>query len=176
MSDGTKLYMDIDKDELPKFFRDLADALEKGGTDEFDCLDDFKKLKVRAEAAYGQVRLKMKIKTEQECRSNFDEEREPGAPEKPAYKQLKKRMKISFRMLVKMIHDGQIPPQEAVDSFLEDSALMITYPGYGDEFYSRYAEVCDAFRQAYESGDLERMHEAVDALVHEKGHCHAKYA
>jgi len=84
-------------------------------------------------------------------------------------------MRSTFKMLVNMIHDGTVPPREAVDSFLDDSALMITYPGYGDEFYESYATACAAFKTAYEAADIEKMHETIDVLVHEKSRCHAKY-
>lgn len=94
---------------------------------------------------------------------------------KPRYSVLKKRMRSSFKMLLKMIHESQMPPAEVVKSFLEDSALMVTYPGYGDEFYDQYTEVCEQFRTAYEAQDMDAMHTAIDALIHEKSRCHAKY-
>lgn len=176
MSNGTKIFKQIDPQNLPAVFRELADALEKGGEGEFACVDDFKKFKISGKLEFGQVVVKMKFKTEQECAAALEEGEEPGAPGKPSYKSLKKRMKSSFRMLVKMIHDGQVPPEAAVESFLEDSELMVSYEGYGDEFYASYAQVCETFRQAYASGNVDEMHKAVDKLVHEKARCHAKYA
>lgn len=176
MSSGTKIFRQVEQKDLPTFFRELADALENGGTDEFACVDDFKKFKIKGRADFGQVVLKMKFQSEQECSAPFDVECETRGEIKPEYKDLKKRMKSSFRMLVKMIHDGEEPPREAVESFLTDSAFMVSYPGYGDEYYDIYTEACAAFKDAYESGDISRMHTAIDALVHEKGRCHAKYA
>lgn len=176
MGNGTKIYKQVEQKDLPAFLRELADALEHGGTDEFACVDDFKKFKVSGEAEYGQVRLKLKFKTEQECASPFADEGEPGAPLKPRYKDLKQHMKSSFRMLVKMIHDGDAPPKEAVDSFLKDSELMVSYTGYGDEFYETFTKACADFKAAYDSGDIAQMHTTIDVLVHEKGRCHAKFA
>ncbi|WP_319543487.1 GAK system XXXCH domain-containing protein [uncultured Pseudodesulfovibrio sp.] len=176
MSSGTKILRQVEQKDLPGFFRELADALENGGSEEFACLDEFKKFKIKARVEFGQVVLRMKFQTEQECTAPFEVECQTCGAIKPEYKELKKRMKSSFRMLVKMIHDGVEPPREAVESFLEDSALMVGYPGYGDEYYAMYTEACAVFREAYESGDVSRMHTAIDALVHEKGRCHAKYA
>jgi XXXCH domain-containing protein len=52
---------------------------------------------------------------------------------------------------------------------------MVSYPGYGDEYYESYIKACEAFKAAFESGDVAKMHETIDVLVHEKSRCHAKY-
>jgi XXXCH domain-containing protein len=163
----------LDPKELAGFFRDLADAVENGGHDEFACVDDFRKIKVVVKNEYGQIGLKAKFKASKPCEPEVVGE--DGEVVKPKYKDLKKRMRGSFKMLVKMAHDGQMPPKEAVDAFLADSALMVTYPGYGDEYYESYGKACAELKAAFESGELERMHSAVDTLVHEKSRCHAKY-
>ncbi|AMK12730.1 MAG: GAK system XXXCH domain-containing protein [Pseudodesulfovibrio sp.] len=173
MSDDATISRYLESRELAEFFRNLADAVENGGQGELACVEDFSKIKIRVKKEYGQINLKAKFKTAAPCVPAVDSE--TGEPAKPKYKDLKKRMRGSFRILVKMIHDGSVPPAEAVEAFLADSALMVTYPGYGDEFYEQYTAVCDEFRAAYASGDIERMHAAVDALVHEKSRCHAKY-
>ncbi|WFS63181.1 GAK system XXXCH domain-containing protein [Pseudodesulfovibrio thermohalotolerans] len=173
MSNDMTISKYLDPKELAAFFRELADAVENGGHDEFACVDDFRKIKIGVKNEYGQISLKAKFKAAKPCTEEVVGE--DGQPKKPKYKALKKRMRSSFKILLKMIHDGSVPPQEAVDAFLADSALMVTYPGYGDEYYESYTAACAEFKAAYESGDLERMHAAVDALVHEKGRCHAKY-
>jgi len=176
MARGPRILKYIEREELPAFFRELADAIESGGTDEYVCMDDIAKFKIGGKAEFGKVKLKAKFKTSDEC---VDEtiRAEAGVDGigKPRYADLKKRMRTSFKMLLKMIHDGQMPPAGAVESFLGDSALMVTYSGYGDEFYDRYTEVCEQFRTAYEAGDMDAMHTAIDALIHEKSRCHAKY-
>ena len=174
MSSRTKICKQVERKDLPAFFRELADALENGGAEDLACIDDFRKFKIKGKAEFGQVMLSVAFKTKQECSSPFEACEIDG--DRLEYTALKKRMKSSFRMIVNMIHEGQQPPKDAVKSFLDDSALMVTYSGYGDEYYTMYTEACDAFRGAYESGDIARMHETVDVLVHEKGRCHAKYA
>lgn len=181
MGNESKISKYVDEPELAAFFRDLAEALEKKGEgvgDELACLGDFKKLKIGVKNEFGQIKLKMKVKPASPCEEvvlNEDGEEVVGIPAKPKYKTLKKRMKSSFRMIFKMIHEGQVPPRDAVDSFLEDSALMVTYPGYGDEYYDEYMKVCEAFKKAYETADMIEMGKTVDALAHEKSRCHAKY-
>ncbi|CCH49423.1 GAK system XXXCH domain-containing protein [Pseudodesulfovibrio piezophilus] len=175
MGNESKIVKYIDLKELPDFFRNLADALEQGNSDEFPCVEDCIKFKISGKNEFGKISVKGKFKSGKECVPDVDGMQSDGSPAKPKYKSLKKRMKQSFRMLVKLIHDGQMPPDEAVVSFLEDSALMVSYPGYGDEYYEDYTRACEAFREAHESGDMGRMHETIDVLVHEKSRCHAKY-
>ncbi|MBG0788957.1 MAG: GAK system XXXCH domain-containing protein [Desulfovibrionaceae bacterium] len=164
----------VDRTELAAFFRRLADALENGGSDELECVDAFKKMKIGVKEEFGQLHLKAKIKVPDACLPS--EEDEGGeTPAKPKYSSLKKRMKTSFKVIVKMIHEDRTPPAEAVESFLADSALMVTYPGYGDEYYESYMRACDGLAEAFEDGDMEKLHRAVDALIHEKTRCHAKY-
>jgi XXXCH domain-containing protein len=168
-----KIQKYVDNKELAAFLRDMAEALEKGGKDELACVEDFQKIKIAVKNEFGQIQLKAKIKPGGTCEGAEGES--PETLGKPKYKHLKKRMKSSFKMLVKMIHDGQAPPKEAVESFLEDSELMVSYPGYGDEYYESYIKACEAFKAAFESGDVAKMHETIDVLVHEKSRCHAKY-
>jgi XXXCH domain-containing protein len=173
MSNDMTINKYLEPKELAAFFRELADAVENGGHDEFACVDDFRKIKIAVKNEYGQIGLKAKFKAAKPCAP--ETVGEDGEIAKPKYKDLKKRMRTSFKMLVKMAHDGVLPPKEAVDAFLADSALMVTYPGYGDEYYESYTNACAELKAAFESGDPERMHAAVDTLVHEKSRCHAKY-
>jgi len=171
VGNSTKIQKYVDQKELAAFLRDLADAVENGGRDDLACVDDFQKIKIAIKNEFGQIALKAKIKTET-CEEEAVAETGEGGLK---YKHLKKRMKSSFRLLVKTIHEGQVPPKEAAEAFLADAALMVTYPGYGDEYYESFTEACAAFAAAYESGDVTKMHEAIDFLVHEKSRCHAKY-
>lgn len=168
----------IQKGDLPAFFRQLADALEKGEDGILDCASDFKKLKIKARDEYGQISLRVRVKSASECRDEDIDEmdaQEVSGAAKPKYKVLKKRMALSFSVIFKMIHQGDMPPKQAVDEFLADSRLMVTYPGYGDPHYDEYIAACDAFAEAFAAGDMARLNETVDVLVHQKGHCHAEY-
>lgn len=176
MGNSTKIEKYMEQKELAAFLHELAEAVENGGKEELSCINEFRKMKISVKSEFGQISLKAKISPAGVCDEELESEEGGDASHaKPKYKHLKKRMKSSFRMLVKMIHDGQMPPDAAVQSFLEDSVLMVSYPGYGDEYYESYTAACDAFEKAYRAGDMERMHETIDVLVHEKSRCHAKY-
>lgn len=169
----------MSREELPAFLRELADALEGKAADGMECPEDFSKMKLTAKERYGKMEVNLKTAPGdmEVCLGSEDTPLEPAATkdEKPSYKTLKKRMKGSFKMIFRMIHDDTIPPKEAVDEFLADSKLMVDYPGYGDEYYDEYAEVCDAFAAAYEAEDMPELHKTVDMIQSLYSHCHARY-
>lgn len=173
MGDSMKIKKSVDQNELADFLVSLADGIRNGGKDELAGIEDFGKIKIEIKNEFGQISLKAKVKPSRP--TGAEEGCETSAPGKPKYKHLKKRMKSTFKLLVKMIHDGEVPPAEAVELFLDDSKLMVSYPGYGDEYYESYTKACDAFKDAFVAGDVAKMHETIDVLVHEKSRCHAKY-
>lgn len=177
MSDSVTIERFLTREEVPAFFRDLADALEHGGESELACVEDFTKFKLTLKDEYGQVSLKLKAKVGT-CTPPADmmgEGGKDGQMAKPKYSDLKKRMRSSFKVVAKMINMDQLPPQAAIDSFISDSRLMCTYPGKGDEFYEEYLLATAAFEAACKDGDLAKMKETVMELASQKGRCHAKY-
>jgi len=203
MSGECKIERRMPKEGLPGFFRDLADALENGGGEgEFEKLDGFVKLKVSLKEEFGGFSVKLKVKGPKQCvapgyaasalqdaevegpdlHGSPDSPDSPGAQDAqagpeglPRYKSLKKRMKNSFKLILRMLHEGQTPPAEAVASFLADAEVMCAYPGKGDPFYPEFLQVCREFSDAYDSCDLPRMGAMAEELAHQKARCHAIY-
>lgn len=168
MSESVTVERFIAREELPGFFRELADALEKGGADEMACVEEFGKFKITVKDEFGQVSLKMKAKVGA-CNPPSDMIGEDSETVKPEYGELKMRMKSSFKIVAKMINQEQVPPQAAIDAFISDSRLMCTYPGKGDEFYEEYLQATDAFEAACKDSDLANMKETVMELASQKG-------
>jgi XXXCH domain-containing protein len=162
---------------LPDFLRELADAVEHGGGEgEFESVNGFYKLKLSAKEEFGQLSVKMKLKSPKACKS--EQADAPGwtgtsGEELPSYKKLKKRMRASFRMILKMLQAGQTPPAEAVASFLADAEVMTKYQGKGEEFYPDFTRACQDFSEAYASGDALRIGAIAEELAHQKARCHA---
>ena len=179
MSKKNKIEKHIQQTELPDFLRTIADILENKSSERdknLDFIKDFKKFKINIHNEHGHTSVKMEVKPRQA--------QVPDAPalnsvhtdaHKPEYSDLKKRMQCSFKTIFKTIHAGNMPPVKAVEDFLADSKLMVTYGGYGDEYYNDYICACETFRQAIESGEVEEAHKACDLLNNIKAHCHAHY-
>lgn len=162
--------------ELADFFRGLADALENGDTALFSGVSAAKKIKIGVTNEFGQFVVKAKFKPEKVSSgcSNAGAEAE-DTQRLPKYKDLKKRMKRSFKMIRYAVRNSTLPPKEAVDSFLADSRVMVQYSGYGDEFYDEYIRLCDAFGEAYKTEKMPAIQETVVAIARCEARCHAKY-
>jgi XXXCH domain-containing protein len=104
--------------------------------------------------------------------AEFDSDMDAKPKGKIKYKALKKRMKKPWKIIKDSAEMKTMPPADIVESFLEDSALMITYPGKGDEYYKPYAVAHEAFAAAWRAGDVEAMAHAVNRMDHLKEACH----
>jgi XXXCH domain-containing protein len=182
MSREAKIEKYVKPEEVPVFLRSLADAIEnvaEGENAYLSVIEGFQRLKMSIKNEFGQTSIRVKAKPpklkEQPDELPAETDEDSVLEGKPAYKKLKKRMKSAFKLIFKTIHEGNLPPDEAVKQFIEDSRLMVTYEGYGDEYYEEYSNAVDNFEKIYQSEDLEKMHEACDALNNIKAHCHAKY-
>ena len=167
------------RQELPAVLRRIADALERGDAiggsatampeDEADPLlasglGDFRKFKLNAKHAFGQMQVVLKVKTPGAAATAADADgtttgtgagarHAVRAAGRPSYKSLKKRMRASFKALRQAVQAGVMPPPQAAASFLSDSLLMVEYPGYGDEHYAAYLAATEALHAALEAVD-----------------------
>jgi XXXCH domain-containing protein len=198
MQEG-KFEATLSVDELVNFFRDLAEGLEGGGEvggDGFGLsLAEFEKLKVSVKKQEQEYVLKLKVKSpDQELEAEeLAREEEAGEAEveegeedirqfiaegkKIKYKTLKKRMKKTWESILDSASKDNIPPEDATKSFIDDSALMVTYTkkDKGPEYYEEYVRATEAFREAYEEGNMQQLKLAVEELERIKKNCHSEY-
>ncbi|WP_415719694.1 GAK system XXXCH domain-containing protein [Maridesulfovibrio sp.] len=184
MAKKTKIEKYIQPGELPAFLRKMADALE-GGAPEDDAylvmIEGFKKLKINIRNEFGHTAVKVTAKPMPEENDEIPDDKtensaaEEATTDKPKYKTIKKRMKASFKVIFKSVHAGTIPPAGVVEEFMADSQLMVSYEGYGDEYYDEYMEACEKFQQACTDSDVEAAHKACDEINSITAHCHSRY-
>lgn len=170
--------------EAADFLRALAQEIESGSKDqlkEFDLeFDDLKKLKIEIKRSGEQLHLKGKAKLNQADEVETPAEAAAGEgkakAEKPLkYKTLKKRMEKSFKAISASLAKDALPAKDAVDSFVADSERMVSYPGFGDEYYEEYSKVCVQFNVAFENSDLTALKEKCAELAAVKKLCHDRY-
>ncbi len=164
--------------EAADWFRQLADRMagrpvDRPGTG-LDDLDPaaVKKLKISLEPRENGYLLRMKAKGGPGRRSKRPSPESPGRPD---YKALKKRMKGSFKRIGEALAEGRLPDRDTMESFAGDSALMITYPDNGDEFYDRYKTACARFLAAFEAGDPAGSLTRYNQIKAIKSDCHDRY-
>lgn len=167
----------ITREDLPAFFRKLADACESMPAEGFPDCTNAKKIRLGIKDEYGQLTVKLKLSAYiDECEICEDCECGGRRPDGlPRYKRLKKRMASSFKVIFKSLHQNITPPEEAVQDFIADSRLMTKYPGKGDPLYAEYDKLTDILEEAWQNKNLQKFHETVDAMNHMKTECHHKY-
>lgn len=92
-----------------------------------------------------------------------------------SYSRLKKRMQVYFKALRDSVAKAEMPSREIVSVFLSDSEKMISYHGYGDEFYPAYAALCARLREAVDAENLAETVAVVAELDQAKKSCHEQY-
>ncbi|WP_031481860.1 GAK system XXXCH domain-containing protein [Maridesulfovibrio frigidus] len=184
MGKGNKIERSIRPEELPNFLRQMADAIETGETDGmtyFTAIEGFKKLKIKISQDPEETLITVKVKPEKNYQpatqetQNTAQDQTKDSPPKTKYTELKKRMKNSFKTIFKSIHAGVLPPERIAAQFIEDSKLMVTYEGHGEDYYDEYAGACDEFVKALENKNIEDAHKACDNINSIKAHCHSQY-
>ena len=176
MGKSIKMEQLVALDQLPEVLVQIADGIKGEGVQAglFGGGMEFKKLKLSVKNEYGQALVKVSIKP---ADPKIEASGAAAAPAsgKESYKKLKKRMKSSFKVLRTAVKQSMLPPEAAVREFLADSASMITFKGYGDEFYDEYEKACKAFEQAYAEKDLAAVAGSLDALSLLESRCHDLY-
>jgi XXXCH domain-containing protein len=92
-----------------------------------------------------------------------------------SYSKLKKRMQVYFKAIRESVTRAEMPSREIVSVFLSDSEKMVSFHGYGDEFYPAYMELCDRLRESCDSEDLAATAAVVEELIQAKKVCHDRY-
>jgi XXXCH domain-containing protein len=173
---------------LPAYLRQLADALDRR-TDGLpaelqDLPDPMTKLEIKGKVRDGAWELKAKIKAEaapapEQAAGVVAETAEAPAAEKPQvkYKDLKKRMKSSFKDIAASLEAQRLPEPEILEAFLADSDRMTAFAGakYGEPYYPAYREACRRLAAAYEAKSWEAFRSAYADLDQLKKDCHKAY-
>jgi XXXCH domain-containing protein len=199
-----KLKMKVTIEALGAYIKSLADAidgkLENDQKDLIGLFDNFSKatIKLSRKSQKATLEIKVELEPEPEGQTNrsalqrVEKKPAPGNPQKevppepkadqagpnirkPKYKNLKKRMKKSFKDITQSISDSRLPARSDLDSFLYDSELMVSYPGHGDEYYTDYQKACQSLKNAYERLDFagfKHEHGEIKKLMRD---CHDRY-
>lgn len=178
-----KIKREFEPAQAADFLRSVADVLEgkspMDGEEAAGLFDAFTKASLKLKRKGGAISLQAKVETpltgEPAATAVGETEGRKTDPDKPKYKALKKRMKSTFGSIRDSLSENRMPEAEVVRSFLDDSVLMVSYPGYGDEYYDAYSETCRRFQSAFEEKDWSGLKTAFEDLKRMKSDCHDRY-
>ena len=165
-------------EEAAGFLRKLADTIEQGGSDslpDFDIgIDEFKKLKVTLTRHNDSIKFKARIKYYTPETIVGDIPTKQQSSENMKFTTLKKMMGKNFKAMGEILGKNELPSRFMVQTFLGESQLMISYPGYGDEFYQAYIAACHDFEKSFLSGDIAAVQKHYSSLIAMKNACHSR--
>jgi XXXCH domain-containing protein len=143
-------------------------------------LQDFKEISLSVKRKNSAFAVKLKVEKDataapREATAETAPAPTPETKTMVKYKELKKRMKSSFKAIRASLEAGALPDQALVAEFLADSEKMTTYPGKGDEYYPDYRRACARFAEAFERSDLEALGQTFGDLKTLRNECHDRY-
>lgn len=179
----TKLEVKIEDQEMPTFLRELADFLEGKNISSFffpENLTSIEKLKIKIERnKTGSFSAKWKTNAPKTTKEDgiFLPLTEEDDSSQLSYKQLKKRMKKTYKEIKNQIETDVVPSSVIVAQFIEDSETMMTFDDdeYGPKFYDAYRDGMTLFNKAFDQKSLPQMRTAIDDLDNIVSACHDKY-
>lgn len=176
-----KVKRQLETTQAAAVFRTIADVLEGNASPNPDDIaglfEDFNKASLKLKRKGANITFKIKVESAlaispQAADGLASETESPG---KSKYKSLKKRMKSTFGSIRDSIREDRMPDPGVVKSFLEDSELMVGFPGYGDEYYGEYTKACRQFSEAYNGKNRTGLKTAYETLRQMKSDCHDRY-
>jgi|GEM_PF-611822 len=196
-----KFKKQMDAAQLAAMLREIADELEGAAQNSNAPLEgafnDFHKARLKIKRKTNRLSVEVKVESQAPLHPADTSPADPasdltiiagnrpqtaakGHPaadrkEKPEYKNLKKRLKSTFKQIRTNLETGQLPATEIMESFLQDSQLMLSYPGHGDAHYAAYQNLCSHFSTAYNRGDIDAVRSVYTELSQMKSDCHKRY-
>ncbi|GEM_PF-1966425 len=94
---------------------------------------------------------------------------------KPPVKKLKKRMAKSFKAVLDVLQEGELPRLDQVGSFCADTDIMFSVMDKAQEHFPAFKAKCRDLLGAVEHGNLENAIDAAGDINQLRKECHARY-
>lgn len=91
------------------------------------------------------------------------------------FRPLKKSMQKHFKHLEQALQIDQLPDRATVDAFLREAELMISYPGFGDDFYDAFLSACQRLSACYMNKDRDLFRQQLAAIKTLRTNCHERF-
>lgn len=180
-----KLQQQISPEKVADFLRELADAFEsvsmaKEASGELEQhIKNYKKVSIEIKRKADQIFTKVKIKKpDNDTLSGFEAPKRarPMANQKKLkFKTLKKQLQFTFNAMRKGSEQHQLPSDELIQQFCENSKQMVTYQGEGNPEYRRYTQAVNNLKAAFDDRNLHRFKATIETLNKLKNECHRKH-
>lgn len=176
-----KIEKTLESKQIAAFLRLLASEIEGTHDEELKNygvdLHNFNKIKVGlVQHEGGQLHLTLKIKdrgNSTKTKGSLKEPFEDVAALK--YRPLKKKLSATFKRVKKHIAADELPPPATIAAFLHEAREMVSFPGFGDDYYHEFSKACTALETAFQENDFATFKELTQKISSLKNTCHSRY-
>ena len=169
--------------QLAEYLRQLAVQIDSPATGKADELgdrrDNTKSIALKIKRRTTGYSVKVKIKSERADTRDFDDmapvDDTLGSVEVDfTFKQLKKRMKTSFKSINEYLVVGRLPDRTVVISFLEDAVRMSRFPDQCGQRYAEFKKACDGLLYDFNKADHVALRSRYAVLKRLRNECHRR--
>ena len=174
-----KIQKTLETSQIADFLRLLASEIEgsgAGGLQDFGVdLHNFNKLKVDlVKREGGQLHLKLKIKDDAPLVKAKKPETE-FEDISNTYRPLKKQLAKNFKAIGRTIEGKVLPPAELIETFIKEAEQVVSFTGFGDEYYDEFIKECHALNDEYLKKNIEGIKGHYSQIVSLTRECHRRY-
>ena len=164
--------------EAADFLRRLADGLEKDKLIVGDTTVEMHRsiqIEESLDVKGDQVTYGLKVTHRSNAGPAPEEAPDRKRDVKPPVKKLKKRMAKSFKAVLDVLQEGELPRLEQVGSFCADTDIMFSVMDKAQENFPAFKAKCRDLLVAVEHGNLENAIDAAGDINQLRKDCHARY-
>ena len=176
---GMKVEKRFGRQELADFLADLSKQVESGqlkGESRIWTVPEQVEGTMHLKEEEGEVVAKIKLRWPTAAGRHQAVPKAASPQESLALKAVKTRLSHPFKELQRLIREGSVPDQETVQDFVENSLLFakLVKPEW-QELMAEYLAHVDKLQQAVAGGQLEAMHQELQALLDRMSVCHREF-
>lgn len=91
------------------------------------------------------------------------------------FRPLKKQLRKQIKLIGQAVDSEQLPSKNSLEEFLDLVRVMISYPGFGDDYYEEFLATCLDLQNAFKRKDKELFKKTYARVIFLRNRCHKKY-
>lgn len=88
------------------------------------------------------------------------------------FRPLKKSLRTHYKKIQADLGQERLPDAALLSDFIALTKIMISYPGFGDEYYEDFSKACLSFKEACKQNNLSLARKSFELIMRIKHECH----
>jgi len=91
------------------------------------------------------------------------------------FRPLKKNLQKTFKKIRQCIQFNDWPDKATMEQFQIEIEIMVSYPGFGDEYYDNFLANCRELVHLFSKGDIKVFQKQYEKIAALRKDCHNRY-